>query len=373
MQSNEIWYKSRCRCQIWTTWVFIDLGSTNTFIFNLSSSPPHRNHSKKLLGMTGPQWAPAEVLHLDPYSFGFTCIGYAKTQGRRCRNHIADANLQESAKLLLEMSRIDPYSQRLDSELEELASRLLCRRWHQVQAGEIKRQWHRHIENHQAAEARRLARSIIVQAASAPARYTLARTQTMSRGRDPPAAAMIPLPARGSSSSSSAIPSMTVREESGGRENNESSEEASRRQTNSKLDTSSQQEASSQRTANHHSNNPSLPSSPGERMAHTPTAPIQEHHSTTREEEGQAQEATSEEVEIASEAEPSQHIPTPVQEPQHEGSNLVHHDRRAIEGECPICTEDFSSGDNTVWCRAQCRQNIHAGCMDSWRLVLIGK
>ena len=344
---------SRCRYQIWTTQFFLDLGSTNPFIFNISSSRPHRNHSQKPLAMTTPRWVPAEVLQLDPYSLGFTCIGYAKTQGRRCRNHIAEANRQESAKLLLEMSRMDPCLQRLDSELEELASRLLCRRWHQDQAGEIERQWHRHIENYQAAEARRVEWSSIVQAASALARSTVTRTQTRSRGRDRTAAAVIPLPARGSFSSSSAIPSMAVREESGGRENNRSIEEEPRRQTNLQLEHSRQQEAPSQETANHHSKNSSLPSSPGERTAHTPTATVQEQHIASREEEGQAQEATSEEVEIASEPEPSQHIPTPVQEPQQEGSNLVHHDRRAIEGECPICTEDFSSGDNTVWCMVQ--------------------
>ncbi|KAF6239316.1 hypothetical protein HO173_002578 [Letharia columbiana] len=106
--------------------------------------------------MPTPQWEPAEVLRLDPYSSGFTCIGYAPSKGRRCRNPIACANRQDSAKILLEISKLDPQSQRVDDELEDLASRLLCRRWHQDQALDMKRQWRRNIESYRAAETARL-------------------------------------------------------------------------------------------------------------------------------------------------------------------------------------------------------------------------
>ena len=106
--------------------------------------------------MTTPQWAPAEILELDPNSSTFTCVGHAPSKGRRCRNAIACVNRQEGAKILLHMSRLDPHSQRLDDKLYELASRLLCRRWHQNQVADMKRKWRCSIENYLAAETARL-------------------------------------------------------------------------------------------------------------------------------------------------------------------------------------------------------------------------
>lgn len=96
--------------------------------------------------MTAPQWAPAEILNLNPLSSTFTCVGHAPSKGRRCRNAIACVNRQEGAKILLQMSRLDPRSQTLDDKLYELASRLLCRRWHQNQVADMKRKWQCSIE-----------------------------------------------------------------------------------------------------------------------------------------------------------------------------------------------------------------------------------
>lgn len=184
--------------------------------------------------MTTPQWAPAEVLELDPNSSHFTCIGYAKSKNRRCHNPIACANRQEGAKILLEMSRLDPQSQRLDNRLEELASRLLCKRWHQDQAARIKRQWHREIENYRVAETTRLA------------------------------------------------------EESGGRNDDEPNEEESEQQRDPDPDSSSQQEAALQET-NHQENNSSPTSSSSDEItAHAPDAPLREQIVAIREEAADA-------------------------------------------------------------------------------------
>lgn len=106
--------------------------------------------------MTTTQWSPAEILDLDPNSSAFTCVGHAPSKGRRCRNAIACVNRQEGAKILLQMSRLDPHSQRLDDKLSELASRLLCRRWHQNQVADMKRKWRCSIESYLAAENARL-------------------------------------------------------------------------------------------------------------------------------------------------------------------------------------------------------------------------
>ena len=105
--------------------------------------------------MPTPRWAPAEVLDLDSISSGFTCVGYAKSKGRQCRNAIAFANRQEAVKILREMSRLDPQSRRLDDKLEELAIRLLCKSWHRDQAVDMKEQWLDDIEDYVATEAAR--------------------------------------------------------------------------------------------------------------------------------------------------------------------------------------------------------------------------
>lgn len=192
--------------------------------------------------MTTPQWAPADALDLDPNSSSFTCVGYAPSKGRRCHNAIACVNRQEAAKILLQMSRLDPQSQRIDDKLEELASRLLCRRWHQNQAAEMKRKWHCDIETYLAAESAR-----------------------------------------------------REEEDLAGRENDESNEDEA-------------------------------------------------------EEEGVSEEHV---VEAATRERP------------HEESRHTL-ERRAVEGDCSICCEELSTGGDTVWCRAQCRQNLHADCLGLW-------
>ena len=45
-----------------------------------------------------------------------------------------------------------------------------------------------------------------------------------------------------------------------------------------------------------------------------------------------------------------------------------HHDKRRkpIEGDCPICFAPFGGPDDTVYCRAQCGQNMHKECFEMW-------
>ncbi|KAH6648652.1 hypothetical protein BKA67DRAFT_538673 [Truncatella angustata] len=40
--------------------------------------------------------------------------------------------------------------------------------------------------------------------------------------------------------------------------------------------------------------------------------------------------------------------------------------RKEIEGDCPICFMPFEESDSTVYCRAQCGQNIHMECFEMW-------
>lgn len=43
--------------------------------------------------------------------------------------------------------------------------------------------------------------------------------------------------------------------------------------------------------------------------------------------------------------------------------------RKAVDGDCPICFEEMESGpgkEALVWCKAACGQNIHRQCFDMW-------
>ncbi|RYP07330.1 hypothetical protein DL764_002582 [Monosporascus ibericus] len=40
--------------------------------------------------------------------------------------------------------------------------------------------------------------------------------------------------------------------------------------------------------------------------------------------------------------------------------------RKAIDGDCPICFTPFEDRDDTVYCRAQCGQNMHTECFEMW-------
>ncbi|RYP43004.1 hypothetical protein DL770_011887 [Monosporascus sp. CRB-9-2] len=40
--------------------------------------------------------------------------------------------------------------------------------------------------------------------------------------------------------------------------------------------------------------------------------------------------------------------------------------RKAIDGDCPICFTPFKDPDDTVYCRAQCGQNMHTECFEMW-------
>ena len=311
-------------------------------------------HSNQI-AMTTPQWSPASVLQIDPDS---TCIGHAKTQGRRCRNPIAYANHKEAANILYEMSRRDPLqSQRLESQLEELASRLLCRRWHQDQAVEMKRRWRRHIEDFQAAEtARRAERSRTVGRLSSSAHAAVELTRVAPVRREVVTSSITTSVTR--ESSSLAIISIVIREELREREDSEPNDEEPRQQMNPGPDSPSQPEAPSQESTDI----PRPTSSADELTTQTPAPPLQEPI------------ATREAREVAvNEAEPSSAVPstsTQAPHPQHEDSHPAPHDRRAIEGDCSICCEDISSGGTTKWCRAQCRQNFHADCIDLWHASL---
>jgi hypothetical protein len=40
--------------------------------------------------------------------------------------------------------------------------------------------------------------------------------------------------------------------------------------------------------------------------------------------------------------------------------------RKPIEDECPICVMEFNPGEEVVWCKAACGNNVHKACFDQW-------
>ncbi|GIZ44198.1 hypothetical protein CKM354_000740200 [Cercospora kikuchii] len=40
--------------------------------------------------------------------------------------------------------------------------------------------------------------------------------------------------------------------------------------------------------------------------------------------------------------------------------------RKATDGDCPICFMEFEEGEELVWCKASCGNNLHAQCFKQW-------
>lgn len=104
------------------------------------------------------RWNPSNILtNIDNRSCNFTCVGYAKTAGRRCHNIIAYANQIKAARLVTEMSRLDISSSGITYRLKELAPLVLCRRWHQDQAIDMVDDWQGEVDVLRRTEAARRA------------------------------------------------------------------------------------------------------------------------------------------------------------------------------------------------------------------------
>jgi len=48
------------------------------------------------------------------------------------------------------------------------------------------------------------------------------------------------------------------------------------------------------------------------------------------------------------------------------GSTDTGGSRKPIEGDCPVCVMEFEKGDDVVWCKAACGNNIHRQCFEQW-------
>ena len=338
------------------------------------------------------RWDPSEVLDVDPHS---TCVGHAKTQGRRCRNIIAADNRREAEKILRRMGKQDVQTTDFDDRLESLANRLLCRRWHVKDEDQVNskvKQWKRAIERfrveeleeeeeeeeereenaRQARRARRRAeeastRSNVVQEPSTRPSNThpIASTETpciaatleslrqelVSLNERYANALQLASPSAVVSSSSTHSISRTGSDQTSGQPRPDTSAEGNsdhRRSLEVSRRTSAEsvvaqpsstqnepEEEDNQQESEQTATSPSHSSDP-DPIIFSPTLGTgtpRERHSTERSD------------------------PEPV-------ARLV--SRRPIEGDCSICCEELVGGNDLAWCKAQCGQNFHANCVGIW-------
>ena len=91
-------------------------------------------------------WDPCAILEIvNPDRGCLTCVGYAPSQRRRCRNRIAAENRSCVYTMLEALANTSPNSRSIKSQLEQIAALALCRRYHQNQVDSVVAQWHSRI------------------------------------------------------------------------------------------------------------------------------------------------------------------------------------------------------------------------------------
>jgi hypothetical protein len=94
-------------------------------------------------------WDPMHVLSLmNPAILAITCVGYAPWCRRRCRNPIAARNISSAKVVMRQLVRPGLSDDDVKNLLFELAEYLLCRRYHQDQAGVVSDGWWRLLQAH---------------------------------------------------------------------------------------------------------------------------------------------------------------------------------------------------------------------------------
>jgi hypothetical protein len=93
-------------------------------------------------------WDPLKVLQMvNPDRGGITCVGYAPTCRRRCRNPINANNYSTARAILDALSYIQPTVKLLRPQLQKLAAVTLCVRYHQDQVDLMVEKWANMILN----------------------------------------------------------------------------------------------------------------------------------------------------------------------------------------------------------------------------------
>jgi hypothetical protein len=92
-------------------------------------------------------WDPSTTLGIINADRGcITCVGYAPTQRRRCRNPIRQDNRELITEALNDIAYMNPDSPAVLSRLRAIAGPALCVRYHQNQAETVVTQWQRKLQ-----------------------------------------------------------------------------------------------------------------------------------------------------------------------------------------------------------------------------------
>ena len=326
------------------------------------------------------QWDAFEVLDIDPESSGFTCVGHAKTQGRRCHNIIAKGNRSAASKALRDMSEQSLRSTNFDRQLESLACRLLCRRWHQGQSPSKVEQWKRKIDRFRAVgSVPQTPREINERSTSN--RDPTARSSHLTDTIESLRQEIITLNER-------YMQALQLAEAA-------SVTSASSLRITTHLQSSITTSVTVERTQSSHVSEHADSISPARPPVFETVAPESNHAESTQNPQDEdyysipsrastshtlstdsetttsapvSQADSENEPQIGAQSSVEQAISvaqgeaiSPSQETLPDGQI-----RRRIEGECSICCEDVVDGNDIAWCKARCGQNFHADCIAIW-------
>lgn len=342
-----------------------------------------------------PRWTPSDILtNIDNSSCSITCVGYAPSKGRRCHIAIAAANRQDAAKLLDQMSKLNLSSSRIDGLLEQLAPRVLCKRYHQNQSSSMVSQWQDDLEDLCVEEAARRAEQARHDRAAARraedarrAREAAQRAEEERRARDV--------------AQEAAENARREREVAQRAEEERRTRDAAREAAEN---TRREQEAAQQRenarreeqaTSEAHMTRSGVETSP---QATPPASMIQTEQLTSDlasmvarvealEEEcrelrrltltqhfvrsqAASQEAGEDTSSDLDQGLVDDYVTTPISplsnDDGSEGEESEAWADRIIEGDCSICLESLGSESGLTSCRAQCGQHFHLNCISIW-------
>ena len=85
---------------------------------------------------------------VNPDRMSITCVGYAPSCRRRCRNPIAHHNVQAAKAVMRQLVGPGVKDTDLKGMLYDLAEYTLCRRYHQGQATEVSARWFGMVQRH---------------------------------------------------------------------------------------------------------------------------------------------------------------------------------------------------------------------------------
>ncbi|KAL2005052.1 hypothetical protein VTN00DRAFT_2902 [Thermoascus crustaceus] len=294
------------------------------------------------------------------------CIGFALSRGRRCRNPISAANRSHACSLLAEGTRRLAAGQSIDSQLDAIAPLLLCKKNHQGQASELTARWKREIRSFRQARTISLAENenglefgdetglreqyeILSEYVSCTL-DELNRIHRLlaqhSRATGPPPESTPNVPGEQvrlvTQSTDDEQRSTRLTESSG--QNLRDTE----RESTLSIRSRPRSELEGERATGQHRQEGEMAQTERRRESVSP-------------DRSQSNSARSNTNGTSSTRNPA----TP--------SGSTYQDtvtRRPIEGDCGICMsalqDDNSSHENLVWCRAQCGNNFHRGCLREW-------